>query len=1076
MIEARVRRVLDERIRPAETTTVLPLEVAAWQVTGPDGIPGRGEPVAPEVALAASYTPFRVGRPWGPPWGTTWFRLRAQVPVELRDRHLEAVVDLGWRGGGPGFQAEGLAFDRDGRVVKGLAPLSSWLPVRLGDKGRFRVYVEAAANPSIPLGIPSPLGDRATAGTDLLYTLARADLVEVHDEVRELIADVVALDGLARTLPDDSARAWQILRALDEAVDALDLADIPGTAARARAVLAPALAVPAAASAHRISAVGHAHIDTAWLWPMRETRRKVARTVANVLALAEDEPGLVFALPAAQHCAWLEEDHPALFERLREAVAAGTVVPVGAMWVEPDANLPGGEAVCRQLTFGARYFAERFGVHCEGMWLPDSFGYSAALPQLARLAGLSWLLTQKLSWNETDRFPHHTFLWEGIDGTRVFTHFPPADTYNGDLSGPQLAHAAANFADKGRSGCSLLPFGYGDGGGGPTREMLAQARRVADLDGSPRVVLESPSALIERARRTHGEPAVWVGELYLERHRGTFTTQALTKRGNRRNEHLLREAELWSATAALRGLLAYPYDRLDRLWTQVLAGQFHDILPGTSIAWVHDDAEAMHERVAGELDALIERAQEALAGSLVDGADDDPGDGDGADDDPGDGDGADDDPGDGDGAADEGVEATGDGAADDGFGLVRFEANPLAPAGRALGGTAYALGDDEPVTVVAAGTVAVLDNGLLRVSVDARGLVTSLLDLVADRELLPPGEVGNVLQLHQDFPRAWDAWDIDLSHRGSLVELTDLETMDVDPDDDGTARLRVERRHRGSRFVQTLLLRPHERALDVRVDVDWHERDTLLRLSWPIDVHTDHARFETQFGHVVRATHENTSWDAARFEVPAHRWVHVGEPGYGVAVANERTYGWSLVRAARPGGGSWTAVRASLVRGPQSPDPHADEGAHTFGFRLVPGATVLDAIAAGYAVNLPARVVPGRPGALTEPLVVVEGGAVLEAVKLADDRSGDLVLRLYEPLGARARASVRTSFPLASALDCDLYEVAREPGPGEPAGGGIQVVASGAGDEGPSGSGARVELAMRPFQVRTLRLRPTSEG
>ncbi len=1048
MIEARVGRVLEERIRPAATTTVLPLEVAAWQVTGPDGIAGHGEPVAPEVALAATYTPFRVGRAWGPPWGTTWLRLRAEVPAELRDRELEAVVDLGWSGDWPGFQAEGLVFDRDGAIVKGLAPRNSWIPVRLSDKGRFRAYVEAAANPQIPLGRPSPLGDKSTAGTEPIYRLARADLVEVHTEVRELIADIVALDGLAKSLPDSSARAWQVLRALDEAIDALDLGDIAGTASAARAVLAPALAQPAAASAHRISAIGHAHIDTAWLWPVRETRRKVARTVANALDLAAREPGFVFALPAAQHCAWLQEDHPQLFARLREAVADGSVVPVGGMWVEPDANLPGGESICRQLTFGTRFFAEALGVSSEGMWLPDSFGYSAALPQLAELAGLRWMLTQKISWNEIDRFPHHTFWWEGLDGTRIFTHFPPADTYNADLSGGQLAHAADNFADKGRSGCSLVPFGYGDGGGGPTREMLAQARRVADLDGSPRVVLESPSAFFTQAQATHRDPAVWVGELYLERHRGTFTTQAQTKRGNRRNEHLLHEAELWSATAAVRGRLDYPYDELDELWRQVLLAQFHDILPGSSIAWVHADAEALHEQVAGRLDALIEAAQAALADSLAPEPEPElqpqPG-----------------------ARAESELEpepqpqSPPDVGPDPG--LVRFDANPLAAHG-ALAGTAYAPGSPETVTVAAAGTAAVLDNGLLRVGVDARGLVTSLLDVRADRELLPPGSVGNVLVLHQDLPRAWDAWDIDLSHRATARELTDLETLDVHSDDaDGSASLRVQRRLGDSRVVQTIALRPGQAWLDVRVDVDWHEHDTLLRLAWPIDVHTDHARFETQFGHVVRATHDNTSWDAARFEVPAHRWVHVGEAGYGVAIANRRTYGWSLTRSARPGGGSFTTVAASLLRGPQSPDPQADQGSHSFDFRIVPGATVRDAIAAGYAVNLPTRVVPGHAGPASEALVRVEGDVVLETVKLADDRSGDVVLRLYEPLGARARATLHLdgSAGVTGALECDLHEALRDLAPGRTA---LRRVIADA-------DGARIELSLRPFQVLTVRLR-----
>ncbi len=1035
IILARVRRVLAERIRPAETTLVTPLDVAAWQVTEPDGIPGQGEPVAAQVALAADFTPTAVGMPWGPPWGTTWFRFRASVPVEFRDAPLEAIVDLGWSSGAVGGQAEGLVFDKAGRIVKGIHPRNAWVPVQVSDKGKVRFFVEAAANPEVLRArsfAPTLVGRKQTADPTPLYRLARADLVDVHPEVRELIADTVTLLGLAEVLPETATRAWTILRALDEAMDALDLADVVATAPAARAVLAPALAVRAPEGSHEISAIGHAHIDSAWLWPVRETRRKVARTVADVLHLAGSRPGVVFALPAAQHGAWLEEDQPELFARLQEAVAAGAVVPVGGMWVEPDGNLLSGESVCRQLTFGARWFAEHFGHRCEEVWLPDSFGYSAALPQLARLAGMRWMLTQKISWNEVDRFPHHSFLWEGIDGTRIFTHFPPADTYSSELSAIDLARAESAFADKGRATRSLLPFGYGDGGGGPTREMLAQADRVADLDGSPRVTRQSPAAFFERAEAEHRDPSVWVGELYLERHRGTFTSQARTKAGNRRCEALLREAELWWTTASLRGLGDYPAETLDRLWRQVLLGQFHDILPGSSIGWVHDEIEQTHVEAAAELESLIAAALDLLANPA--------------------------------GPTERGAQEAAE-PADIPAEWVSFSADPLAGEGIALGGTAY-LGDGEPsvpaVTVVATGTAAVLDNGRVQVTVDARGLVTSLLDLAADRELLPPGTVGNLLQCHQDLPNAWDAWDLDPFYRNTVRDLTEADELGVESLADGSAQVRVVRPlgSRGSRATQTLTLAPGAAHLDVAVDVDWCERDTILKLAWPVDVHTAEARFETQFGHVARPIHENTTWDRYRFEVPALRWVHVGEPGYGVAIANARTYGWDVSRSARAGGATFVTVRASLLRGAQYPDPDADLGSHRFVFRIVPGADIAGAVAAGYALAHPPRVVAGRAGRHTDPAVSVRG-AVLETVKPAQDGSGALIVRLYEHLGRRTRATLTLapdlSLDLATACEVDLHE---QPMPSDELRSAVQRV-----DE----SGC-LTLALRPFQVRTVRI------
>lgn len=1000
----RVRRHLAERIAPAATTVVLPLEVEVWEPVAASGVVGQAEPVPVAEALAATYQPFDLGASWGPPWGTTWFHLTGTVPEAERTGDLEAVVELGWSDGWPGFQCEGTVYRRDGSIVKGIHPRNTWIPVELDGDGRFEVYLEAASNPVLNSFSATERGDVLTSDAERQYKLWRADVVRVHHEVRELVADVTALEGLAEVLPADSHRRAELRVALDRAMDALDLQDVPGTAAAARERLREVLARPAEGSAHRAVATGHAHIDSAWLWPVRETRRKVARTIANVLRLVDDGEPVVFAFPAAQHSAWLEEDHPDLFARLQAAVASGHVVPVGGMWVESDANLPGGEAMVRQLVEGAAYFERAYGHRCEEVWLPDSFGYSAGLPQLARLAGARWFLTQKISWNQVDDFPHHSFHWEGIDGTRIFTHFPPVDTYNSDLSARELHHAATNFRDKGVAGTSLVPFGYGDGGGGPTREMLAQARRTADLEGSPRVTVAPPRDYFEAAEAEYAEPPVWVGELYLEMHRATYTTQARIKRANRESEHLLREAELWAATAAVRAGHPYPAEELQQLWRTVLLGQFHDILPGSSISWVYRDMLAEHARVQERLRAIVAESQQLLAG--------------------------------------------------DGDQPITFNAGPLARRGVPALGGAVAEQAGAAVQVAETGDGVVLEHDALRVVVDRDGLVTSIWDKEAGREVVPPGQRGNLLQLHQDFPNQYDAWDVDPFYRNSVVDITAADRVETSSDAT-SATVAVHRTLEGKPVVQTLTLRADAPGLHVGVEVEWAARDRFLKLAFPVDVHTDHARFEVQMGHLTRPTHTNTSWDFYRFEVWAHRWLHVAEPGYGVALANEATYGYDLTRHPREGGGTFHLVRASLLRGPGYPDPRTDHGSHRFGFVLLPGAGVEDAVAAGYATNLPLRQVTGAP---VDPLVTLDGGALVEAVKLAHDGSGDVVVRLYEPYGRRSTAQLTASFDLAGAVETDLHE--------RPLGEDTVVAPSAV----TGVEGSTVGLRLRPFQVVTLRL------
>ncbi|GGV06084.1 alpha-mannosidase [Streptomyces spectabilis] len=1013
LVEERLERAVRQFLRPAQYADRVPLTLSVWHAPG--------EPVPVTEALAAAYEPFGTGTAWGRPWSTSWFRIEGQVPQAWRGRRVEVVLDPGFTGEGPGFQVEGLVHDAAGVPLKGIHPRNRHVPVVARAQGGepVRLLLEAAANPAVLHDfVPTPLGDVLTAGDRPMYRFAAADVAVLDEAVWHLLLDIEVLSELMGELDAARPRRHEILRALEDMLDALDLHDVRGTAAAARAELAEVLARPAHASSHRVSAAGHAHIDSAWLWPLRETVRKASRTFANVTALARDYPELVFACSQAQQYAWVKEHQPHIWERIKKAVTEGNWAPVGSMWVESDANMPGGEALARQIVHGKRFFQEEFGVETEEIWLPDSFGYTAAFPQLARLAGVRWFLTQKLSWNQSNKMPHHTFWWEGIDGTRVFTHFPPVDTYNSQFLGSELAHAERNFAEKGRATRSLVPFGWGDGGGGPTREMLERARRLRSLEGSPRVEIEKPSAFFAAAEEEYGERApVWSGELYLELHRATYTTQAATKRGNRRSEHALREAELWCATAALKDPgYAYPYDALDRLWKTVLLHQFHDILPGSSIAWVHREARDTYARVLAELDGITADAVRHLGAGEVSVLNASPY------------------------ARSEVVEH--DGA------LTHVHVGPFGT--RALAVAADHERAPEAVTsATRTGTEIILTNEHLRVTVDADGLLASVRDLDHDREVLAPGTRGNLLQLHPDHPTRYDAWDLDKHYRHRHTDLTAAESVELVEDGPLRASVRVVRAFGiGSRITQELRLAAGARRIDVVTDVDWRESEKVLKAAFPLDVHAERSAAEIQFGHVHRPTHANTGWDAARFEICAHRWLRVGEDGYGVAVLNDSTYGHDVTRAEHTDG-LGTTVRLTLLRAPHSPDPETDLGPHRFTYALLPGAEVGDAVAEGLALNLPVRVAEAGDVA---PLVRVDHpGVTVESVKLAEDRSGDVVVRLYESRGGRARAVLTSAFAVAHAEVTDLLERPLHPA---------------------TTTGAGLTLSLRPFQILTLRLRP----
>ncbi len=1025
LVEERLEK-LRERVAERVFRVVTELDVTAWQVPG--------EPVPFADALAADYQPFPVDTLWGPAWATWWLKLRGQAPAEVLGERLELRVDLGFVGDWAGNQSEGMVYTADGWPLKSINPMNRTVPLTFGTlaaqrplvaaDGTVELFVEAAANPdmTLKLGHATQEGDTLTRSSRPVWRFGGAELVVRNDDVWGLHMDLDVLDGLMRQLPVEATWRAVLLRGLEEAADILDADGIVAGAAAARERLQPLLQSGAAGSAQQMTAVGHAHIDTAWLWPIRETRRKIVRTFSNVVALADEYPDFSFANSAAQHHAWVKEDSPEVYGRVRDAIARGQWHFVGGMWVESDAMMPGGESLVRQFTSGLRFMQDEFGVAADCLWLPDSFGYCGQLPQIARLAGMKWFFTQKLSWNRTNKLPHHTFWWEGIDGTRIWAHFPPVDCYDSIVSAEEVLRAEHNFKEKGRASHSLLPFGYGDGGGGPVREMVERARRFADLEGAPVVKLGSPDEFV-RAARDEYDPPVWAGELYLEFHRGIFTSLIDLKQGNRRSEALMQAVEWLTMLAADRGL-DYPHEQLETLWRRILVLQFHDILPGSSTAWVNREAIAEYAAIAGELEALLTDAWGALT--------------------------------DGEGRSvlnpsdvvrTEVVEHDGEHHL---VTVAPFAAAPVTADAQAA----------TPVSVTREGDRIVLANELVRVAIEADGTVGAITDLRADREVLLPGRRANVLRLHPDHPSCFDAWELEASYLNSGEDLTAVETIEVTLADPLRARVDITRRFGDSRVVQSVSLDAGSAAVDFVTHVDWRERENILKVSFPVAVRATHAAAEMQFGHIERPITANTSWDDARFETVGHRWLLLRERGYGVTLATDSGYGHDVTPAGgsedRPTGG--VDARLSLLRAPNSPDPAADLGEHTLRYSLTVGTDEAASHRAGLRLNQPLRVLPGT-AELPETLQLTPADdvsfAVVDAIKPAFDQSGDVVVRLHEAASAHSR--VRLTLPQAAGIaEVDLLE---------------RAVAE-ATQQLPDGAVTDpIELRLRPFQILTLRIR-----
>ena len=935
------RRLL--RVRAQIYTTVAPLQAEILR---------SSEPIPFAELDRSAFRPIAPGTAWGKKMDCAWLHVTGEAPADAGD----LVVMLGVRGEALVHAADGEILDSTSTVfLQGDLPHSGgkYRPVRGLEPadGRIDFYADIAYN-----GI-------------LLYDYGKAVYHGAHlarrdDAVFALYYDYLTLLALADAT-DDAAFGAQLFAALRDAYARFAHGDIGG----ARAALAPHLEA-GSESSFVYDAIGHGHLDMAWLWPLRETHRKSARTYAKQLDNIEREPGYIYGTSQPQQMAWVKQEHPALFARIKDAVAAGRIELQGAFWVEPDTNLPSGESLVRQALVGRRFLEEEFGISRDDLrlcWLPDTFGYNGNLPQILRKSGMDWFLTIKLAWNKVNDFPHRTFHWEGIDGSRVLVHMPPEGDYNSRAAADNLLNGIARYPERDLD-TALLVYGAGDGGGGPGEVHLELTRREHDLRGLPKV--ERGTAKDFFARLEQREiPHVHSGELYLETHQGTYTTQGNIKRLGRVLERKLHNVE---ALGVLTG-----HDTRDVLathWREVLLNQFHDIIPGSSIARVNSEAIATYERIEAALDALsAEYAAElpiANAGPSAVNLTSMP--------------------------RSEFVKAEDAWFRAD---VAPYAASALEPADPS---TDLGFSDDT------------MSNGLLTLRFGADGTIVSCRD---DAGFEHARDGLNRLVLHRDpyqFP--FDAWDIKQAyHRtpGKTLSPVAVETII-----DGPIVVRRQTyRFSKSTVEQRVVLEQGSDVVRFETTVDWHEKHRMLRAEFRPERYADTVRCEIQFGHIERVTTERDAVETAQFEVCAHKWIALEDPTGGFALLNDGKYGHRIKDG---------LVSLNLLRSPTFPDKNADRGIHRFTYAFAPFAAgdLAKVVREGYRLNNPLLIAAGT--GFESAVQSSDPGVIVETVKIAESGSGTIV-RLYESLGRPTVTSVSTTLGARTAVETDLLEAVIAP-------------------------------------------------
>jgi alpha-mannosidase len=1069
----------------------------------------------------SSWADFRVGDYWGGYDVQAWFRTRVPVSADLKERKLCLRFLVGPRDGG-GSTAETLLYV-NGRPIQGIDIWheEAWLPPEALQQGYIDISLKAWSG---VLAVP----DRRR------FKLAQLIVMDEFAERYYFLASTLL--KTIQLMDENDLRYTRLLKLLNQSLLRIDF-QLPRSEvfyhslAEAAEMLAGGLtSMEIPEIKPRITGIGHSHIDLAWLWRLCHTREKAARTFSTVLHLMRQYPEYRYLHSSPQLYKFLKEDYPEIYAQVQRKVRSGEWEVTGGMWVEADINLTGGESLVRQILLGKRFVRQEFGVDMKTLWLPDVFGYSASLPQLIKKSGLKNFVTSKLSWSQVNRFPYDTFYWKGIDGSQVLTHFittPEANsrifTYNGSMEPAEVKGIWDNYQQKDLNDELLLLYGWGDGGGGPTKEMLEMARVMKNIPGLPEVQLGKAEPFLERLeKQVAGEDIpVWDGELYLEYHRGTYTSQAFIKRANRQAEVLFHNAEYLSSVAdILNGTDRYPSGELRDGWELILLNQFHDILPGSSIRQVYEDARKDYEKIRqigestlqqalvsilGEIcvqqnslvvfnplcwsrDALVELPWDdwkAATGLLEPGVYDLPV---------------------------QVTEVSGEmhvlilvsQIPAMGYRAYPFilneqesESNPVTRnhlSGRTqlLVSGKNRLNEVLPMDHIATRTVFeeelgvppkvvmnvpdegsvsrngplssgpmdeepengrlrnnpvsrspsssnrdsqsiplstnmiirpdLMENEYYRLQINACGQISSLWDKSFGREVLAPDVRANVFQAFEDKPLNFDAWDIDIYYQEKMVEVTHLLEAMVEETGPLRGTLRLRWQFRDSIITQRIRMYRHTRRIDFCTEVDWREQQTLLKVSFPVHIRATRATYDIQFGSIERPTHWNTSWDHARFETIAHKWVDLSEGNYGVSLLNDCKYGHDVKNH---------ILRLTLIKSAVDPDKTADQGKHMFTYALLPHAGDWRSggvIRESYDLNYPvlSHKVDGlRPGSLSEDFSFASVDAenvIIETLKKAEE--GDAwVVRVYECMQSRVGA-VRLKFgkQLKRAVETNLIE------------------------------------------------------
>lgn len=1002
-------------------------------------------------ALQGDFVPVSPGFTWGESWEYCWFRGWVTLPDRAEGQRI--VMDL--RPGGEStlfvngvefgtYRSEQIAslgeryhFMEDNFLTREGSAGAEYEILMETYAGHY--YPEAgddicAYGPVVPGMYENPLREGARR------TLGKCTFGIWDEEAYQLCMDVETLLKLLTTLDQTSLRAAKISEALEQFTLIVDFEQ--GREARKRSyrkaieMLRPVMEAENGSTMPVFYAVGNAHLDLAWLWPMEETCRKTARTFAAQLRLMEEYPEYKFIQSQPVSYEMCRKYYPELFERIKKAVKSGQWIAEGGMWVEPDTNLAGGEALIRQLLYGKKYYKEEFGVDSQVLWLPDTFGYTAALPQILKGCGVKYLVTQKIFWsyNDTDQFPYHYFNWEGMDGSRIVSFLPTNYTYRTDPE--EINTVWKNRCQTRNLEAFLLPFGYGDGGGGPSRDFVEYAVRQKDLEGSVKVKLAGPVEFFEDMQEKGGPQNTYVGELYFSAHRGTYTSQGKTKKNNRKSELALRELELWSAFSFLNGG-GYPASETEKIWKEVLLYQFHDILPGSCIGKVYEKTEERYKVLLEQAEHLCRKAccyllkkgeienavtifnslgfERKASVSLP-----------------------------------QGFEY---GALlEDGGYLPVYETMEgiktvvsLPPCGSiSLRPVPYRDGDkcvqdSCGVSVKETEEGFIMENSLVRVLVNCRGEIISFVLKESGREFAA-GKM-NRFRMFRDVPRFFDAWDIDSNYAEQEIEGAFDVSVEIQ-EQGAEAVLKVTGKLNESDFTQYIRLAKDSRRLEFDTEVEWRELHKLLKAAFPVDVYAENAINEMQFGYVERPTHRSNQYAKDRFEVANHRYTALCDSAHGAALLNDCKYGISINK---------NSLELTLLRASASPIMRGDNGTHrfTYAFTAWEGTFAdCDVVQQGYELNVPPRVVQG--GCLDISFMKIDkANIMIDTVKLAEDGSGDIIVRLYEAKKAAVRAKLTVNIGEFRAYECDMLENII---------GNLQT------------ADKSLELSFRAFEIKTIRL------